>query len=77
MSPHGIIRSFFTSVFVLWNVDIADFSIFGELASEALAIGSIGKVVDLEGGHPRDVWRRSSGHSSRLLVNSRINHQVS
>jgi hypothetical protein len=58
------------SIFVLWNVDIADFSVFGELASEALAIGSIGKVVDLEGGHPRDVWRRSSGHSSRLLVNS-------
>ena len=49
-------------MFVLWNVNIADFSKFGESASKALSVSSIRKVVDLERGHSTDIWRRSAGH---------------
>jgi len=50
------------SMFVLWNVDVSDFSELSESSSKTLSVGAIGKIVDLERGHSSDVWWRPAGH---------------
>jgi len=53
---------------IFGDVNVSDFSIFSELSAKGFAVGTVGEVVDFEGNHPLDIWRRPPTHFSRFLT---------
>ena len=51
-----------TSIFVLGDVDVSNVTILAEFAAQRLTVRAVGKIVNFERDHSRNVGRRSTGH---------------